>query len=49
MKLVLIKKSICTTEVPQKNTQVACTHIFRHFMRLGDGMSAIKFIDSCGH
>ncbi len=42
------KKCICTTEVAQKNTKVACTYIFRHFMRLSDGMSAIQFIDSCG-
>ncbi len=32
-----------------KNTKVACTYIFRRLMSLRGGMSAIKFIDSCGH
>ncbi len=50
MKLVLIKKIICTTEVAQKNTKVACSsrYIFRRLMRLRGGMSAIKLIDLCG-
>ncbi len=44
------KKCICTTEVTQKNTKVACScrYIFRRLMRLRGGMSVINFIDSCG-
>ncbi len=44
------KKCICTTEVAQKNTKVACSYryIFRCLMRLRCGMSAIRFIDTCG-
>ncbi len=47
MKLVLIKNYLYN--VAQKNTKVACTYIFRRLMRLRGGMSAITFIDSCGH
>ncbi len=43
------KKIICTTEVAQKNTKVAYTYIFRRLISLRGGMSAIQFIDSCGH
>ncbi len=48
-KISINKKCISTTEVAQKNTKVACRYISRHLMRLRGGMSAIQFIDSCGH
>ncbi len=47
MKLVLIQNNLYN--LAQKNTKVACTYIFRRLMRLRGGMSAIQFIDLCGH
>ncbi len=43
------RKIICTTELAQKNSKVACRYIFSCLMRHRGGNSAIKFIDSYGH